>query len=217
MVKYFYADHNQSRAVRRAINGLTEQMDESPAEWGINVGAGAMSFHPRILNLDIFDGESINIVHDGGTLPFRDGTLILAICQEVLEHIDDFGSVVEEIHRVLKTGGHFYVQVPFQIGYHSGPKDYWRFTHDGLRYLFENDHWSLCEMNISVGHGTGFYRIAVEFFAVTAAVLSHHLYIPTKGLFSLLLYPFKLADLITRMSPEKHRIPGGYYVIAKKR
>lgn len=217
ILDYFYADHNRNHAVKRAMARTLARLDGTAADWGVNIGAGGMTLHPRVLNLDIFDSATMNIVHDGGTLPFRDESLTLAICQEVLEHVDNFGSLVSDIHRVLKPDGVFYVQVPFQIGYHSGPNDYWRFSHDGLRYLFDNEDWALEEIDISVGHGTGFYRIAVEYFAVTAAALSRYLYLPVKGLFALLLYPVKLADLVTQASPEKHRIPGGYYVIARKR
>lgn len=45
-------------------------------------------------------------------LPFADDTFDKVICSEVLEHIDDYQSVIAEIERVLKPGGHFVASVP---------------------------------------------------------------------------------------------------------
>lgn len=45
-------------------------------------------------------------------LPFEDGTFDVVICSEVLEHIPDYHSVLDEINRVLKPGGTFVATVP---------------------------------------------------------------------------------------------------------
>lgn len=61
-----------------------------------------------------------------------------------------------------------------------------------------------------------FYRIAVEFCAVTISCLSQRFYRPTKALAALILYPVKFFDLLTPYSKEKDRIPGGYLCVARK-
>ena len=45
-------------------------------------------------------------------LPFADLSFDQVICSEVLEHIHDYGAVIQEIHRVLKPGGRAAVSVP---------------------------------------------------------------------------------------------------------
>ena len=48
----------------------------------------------------------------GHTLPFADNSFDHVICSEVLEHIPEYASFLQEIQRVLKPGGLFAVSVP---------------------------------------------------------------------------------------------------------
>ncbi len=49
---------------------------------------------------------------NGLSLPFVDQTFDKIICSEVLEHIPDYKAVLDEINRVLKTGGTLAASVP---------------------------------------------------------------------------------------------------------
>lgn len=49
---------------------------------------------------------------DGRRLPFADASFDRVIAAEVLEHVPDDGSVMAEIHRVLRPGGRAAVTVP---------------------------------------------------------------------------------------------------------
>ena len=69
------------------------------------------------INFEEFDESSSNKscsfgVTDGRKLPFNKNSFDYVICSEVLEHIIDFESVIEEIERVLKPGGIFAASVP---------------------------------------------------------------------------------------------------------
>lgn len=215
VVRYVYAAQNRSRVVRSAIAELVGGLTE--AQWGLNFGAGSTRFHSQILNLDICHGPRSDIVNAGDELPFRDDALDLVISQEVLEHLEDPVLWIQEIHRVLKPNGKFYCQLPFIIGYHPGPADYWRFTKEAYPRLLPDDRWEIERLELSVGHGSGLYRILVEFTAVTASAIHSKLYMPAKGIAALLWAPLRLFDLLTRFSDQRDRIPGGYFCVARKR
>lgn len=212
-VSLIYADQNRSRAVRRSLEKL---LDDLPSDGvAINIGAGTTQYR-NVVNIEIADGPTVHIVGFGPTLPFQDSSVDLAIAQEVLEHVENYNDLVDEVYRVLKPGGRFYCQVPFQIGFHPGPCDYWRFTRQGLEQMFSPPLWQQDSISITLGHGSGFYRIAVEFIAVTASCISQGFYRPSKAIFALTLYPLKWFDYITNLSKERDRIAGGYLCIAKK-
>ncbi len=210
-----YADQNISKSVTEAVNSfLTQQPSDA---MGLNFGAGPTDYGANVINLDVYEGESIDIVNEGLELPFRDASLDFVLTQEVLEHVPDPFFAVREISRVLKPGGMCYCQLPFQIGYHPGPTDYWRFSVQGIKELFSGAGWEVQKVERSLGHGSGMYRISVEFFAVTASCVHSKIYLPAKGAFSLLLWPLKIFDLLTPFSDQADRIPGGYWIIARKK
>ncbi len=84
------------------------------------------------------EGEGV-VKGDIHELPFVDASFDAFICKSVLEHVEDPVKAVSELNRVLKKGGLGYVYVPFLFPYHADKgvyQDFWRFTEDGVRYLF---------------------------------------------------------------------------------
>lgn len=209
-----YATHNDSHAVRRTIAACLRHLDDG--ERGLNVGAGETRLHERVVNLDVTAAATVDCMAKAEQLPFPSGSFSVVITQETLEHVADPWQSMAEIHRVLRPGGTLYCQLPFVIGYHPGPADYWRFSIDGIRTLVESAGFRCDEIGQSVGGGTGMYRIAVEFVATLLSALSRALYIPGKGAAAIVLSPLKLLDPVLARSPQRDRIPGGYFVVARK-
>jgi len=46
----------------------------------------------------------------------------------VLEHIYDDNNAIDELSKILNTGGKIYISTPFLYRYHEAPKDYKRYT-----------------------------------------------------------------------------------------
>jgi 2-polyprenyl-3-methyl-5-hydroxy-6-metoxy-1,4-benzoquinol methylase len=60
------------------------------------------------------------------------------VCTEVLEHTLRPFKAVDEIFRIIKTGGFAFITAPFNFRIHGPLPDCWRFTEHGLRSLFED-------------------------------------------------------------------------------
>lgn len=213
-VRTVYATHNDSRAVRRAIAACLRRLEDGGL--GLNVGAGETRLHDRVINFDMALIPAVQCVGRAEHLPFAADTFKVVFTQETLEHVADPWAAVAEIGRVLEPGGTLYCQLPFVIGYHPGPSDYWRFTKEGIRTLVETAGFRCDEIERSVGGGTGMYRIAVEFLATLLSTVSNALYLPAKGAAAVILSPLKLLDPLLARSPQADRIPGGYFVIATR-
>jgi len=214
-VTYIYADHNNSPGVKKALKPLLQYLND-PGKSGLNIGSGNTHLHPNIKNLDIFPGKYVDIVAHAEDIPCEMESFDIIITQETLEHVKDPCKTMSEIKRLLKKGGKAYIQLPFIIGYHPGPTDFWRFTKEGIIELASKNDLKVLEIGITVGGGSGYYRISVEFFSSLLAIILPFAYKPLKGFFSIVLLPLKLFDIFFKLSKQKDRIPGGYYIIAQK-
>lgn len=214
VVKKIYGDHNDARNVRQALKTLMQKMPEPFT--GLNIGAGQTNVHPSIKNLELEAGVNIDYVGSVLDIPCNDNEFDLVIAQEVLEHVKDPRKAVEEICRVLKPGGHFYLQLPFIIGFHPCPNDYWRFTNEGIQELLEHSNFRISELKMSVGPAVGFYRILVEFLSLCFSLGIPLLYKPMKLITAILCWPIKLLDPLLMKFKEANRIAGGYYIIGQK-
>ena len=77
----------------------------------------------------------VDIAADAEQLPFADAVFQRVECDAVLEHVRDPVRVAGELRRVLAPGGYLHLVTPFCHPFHEYPKDYRRFTLDGLKQL----------------------------------------------------------------------------------
>ena len=70
-------------------------------------------------------------------LPCADGSLDTALLFNVLEHIYKHDRLIADINRSLCSGGKLIGFVPFLVGYHPDPHDYFRYTAEALAKMFE--------------------------------------------------------------------------------
>ena len=89
----------------------------------------------EIMTLDINKGGGVDVVGDAHKLPFPEKSFDLVTLFMVLEHLEDPTKAISEIARVLKPKGLLLLTTVQYWHTHPCPKDYYRFTEDGLRYL----------------------------------------------------------------------------------
>lgn len=214
VTRWFWSTYRDSEPVRRELTSLLAEL--GPVGRGLNVGAGSRTPDSRLINVDREASQVVDCIADAGRLPFAGAAFGLVISQELVEHVADPFGAVREMSRVLAPGGALYLQVPFIIGYHPEPEDYWRFSHAGVRRVIEQAELRCERVEIAYGAGTGAHRIAVEFLAGLTARLAPPAYEWSKGLLAIVLYPLRWLDPWLRHGAQRHRITGGYYGVGRK-
>jgi len=116
------------------IPNPAEPKDFPLGRWNLYIG-GAGRLVPGYVNLDLFAIPGVDVAANAEHLPFPDGTFQRVECDAVLEHVRDPARVMDEIRRVLAPGGYVHLVVPFCHPFHEYPKDFRRFTLDGLKAL----------------------------------------------------------------------------------
>lgn len=79
-------------------------------------------------------------------IPAGDGEFDSAICTAVLEHLEEPDKAIKEAGRVLKQGGCAVYSVPLFWHLHEEPRDFYRYTKYGLKYLFEKNGFEILEL-----------------------------------------------------------------------
>jgi SAM-dependent methyltransferase len=91
----------------------------------LDLGCGRAK-QPGSVGLDRRSLTGVDVVADlEAPLPFGDNSLDAVYSKSVLEHLDNFELVMEELHRTVKPGGEIYLLVP----HFSSPLSFSDFTH----------------------------------------------------------------------------------------
>ena len=74
-----------------------------------------------VTGVDIDPECGADVIHDLDKLPwpFDDGEFDEVICQDVLEHLDDLPSVMQEISRISKDGSTINIRTPHYTSYYA--------------------------------------------------------------------------------------------------
>ncbi|HYX80939.1 MAG TPA: methyltransferase domain-containing protein [Gemmatimonadales bacterium] len=144
---------------------------------------------------------STDVVSDGMTLPFRDGSFQCTVATEVLEYVPRPRAFVAELYRVLGDDGFAVVTVPFVFQEHG---DYWRPTRRALGELF--GEFSAVDI---YAQGNRFHTMMD---LVTTAFSPWPVLYPLRVLSNLLL----LTPTRLRAGTNHSTAPSGFLVIARK-
>lgn len=112
---------------------------ELRAELGIcarvlDVGGGGRRL-PHVVSVERYWPEGSDLLGDGMRMPIRSGSVDLALCQAVLEHVPEPQRLCDEVFRVLRPGGLLWVEAAFMQPVHQEPHHYFNVTRFGLRHL----------------------------------------------------------------------------------
>lgn len=95
-------------------------------------------FHGPYVGLDMQPGPDVDVVASAAAIPFPDAHFDTVVSTEMLEHDPAFWLSLPEMARVLRRGGRLLLTTRgIGFPYHEYPGDYWRFTEDSIKLLFD--------------------------------------------------------------------------------
>jgi SAM-dependent methyltransferase len=135
-----------------------ELADRAPVRI-LDVGCGVKPYYPFFapvasdyIGVDVVENPAAELLGPVEALPVEDGAFDVVLCTQVLEHSDDPDLAIRELRRVVRPGGRVLASTHGVQVYHPSPGDHWRWTHTGLRRLFErNAEWSSLEIEPGAG------------------------------------------------------------------
>jgi SAM-dependent methyltransferase len=198
---------------KRRVQSLVENAGDGAVI--LNIGAGYTDYGPRVINLDIFDSGTTDVIASALELPFSDGCADLVILQGVLEHVEDADATLKECVRALKPGGLFYTEMPFLQPYHESPIDLRRSTRPGLKNLCEP--LIEVESGIHIGPASTMTWILRELLAGALSGGNPALYRRMNSLVGWAVFPLKYADYLLEGLPQFHRIASSCYYVGRKK
>lgn len=182
----------------------------------INVGSGPRRLSPDVKNVDKFNFKGVDIVTDiEEGIPFEDASISGIVCDNVLEHLPHPQKAVQELKRVLRSGGLVYISTPFFYPFHASPSDYTRWTKQGLIELF--DGFEVVEVGVRSGPFSSLSVTLSYLFATIFSFGSNFLYWLLLDLSMLLFFPIKFLDIIFTYWPNAINMASVLYLVVKKK
>ena len=111
-----------------------EPKDFPLGRWNLYIG-GAGRVVAGYVNVDLFAVPEVDAAADAHQLPFPSNLFQRVECDAVLEHVRDPAQVMREVGRVVAPGGYVHLVTPFCHPFQEYPKDFRRFSLDGLKEL----------------------------------------------------------------------------------
>ena len=109
----------------------------------------------------LHDKSNIDLFGTAYDIPVEDGEFDCALCTAVLEHLEEPELALKECWRVLKREGVAIYSVPFIWHLHEEPRDFFRFSKYGIKYLFEKVGFEVIEIKALSGFWVTFGQLLV--------------------------------------------------------
>jgi SAM-dependent methyltransferase len=208
-------------SISEAVESFADRL--SQRELVLDAGAGEGQYcsyfrNARYVGVDLGVGDAawdyrrLDAVCDLNALPFAGGVFGAALNVVTLEHLRDPQLALNELSRVMRTGGELLLVAPHEWEVHQSPHDFFRYTKHGLELLLGRAGFGEIRIE-AVG---GYFRLlarrllnGLQFFAGGARWL---LFIPATAL---LVPPALILPLLDGFDAQKN-FTLGYICTARK-
>ena len=92
------------------------------------------------------DKSNVDIFGTAYEIPQKDESFDCVLSTAVLEHLEEPGKALHEAYRLLKPGGYALYTAPFFWHLHEEPRDFYRYTKFGLKFLFKSAGFEIVEI-----------------------------------------------------------------------
>jgi SAM-dependent methyltransferase len=90
--------------------------------------------------------DHVDVLATATSIPLPDSSFDTALLSELLEHLEEPLDAIREAHRLLRPGGHVIITTPFIWVLHEEPRDFFRYSPYGLRWLLEQAGFDVIEV-----------------------------------------------------------------------
>ena len=99
----------------------------------------------------IHDKTRIDLIGTVYEIPAHDESFDSLLCTDVLEHVEEPAAAIAEAARILKSGGFGIYSVQFFWHIHESPRDFYRYSNFGLKYLFKKNGFEIIAVRALTG------------------------------------------------------------------
>jgi SAM-dependent methyltransferase len=175
------------------------------------IGGAGSAPSKEFINIDLTPFPGVHLVTDIEAMPFADGSVSAIECDAVLEHVAVPSRAVGELARTLRPGGFLHVVVPFCHPFHEYPRDYQRWTLDGLRKLLEG--LEIIDIGIRTGPTATLLAFMLEYVKlISPGPLKKPAYMAV----SWIVWPLRCLDLYLNRKAGAQILANHIYALARK-
>ena len=109
----------------------------------------------------LHDKSNIDLWGTAYKIPVEDEHFDSALCTAVLEHLEEPEAALRECFRILKPGAYAIYSIPFIWHLHEEPRDFYRYSKYGIKYLFEKAGFEITEIKALSGFWVTFGQLFV--------------------------------------------------------
>jgi SAM-dependent methyltransferase len=142
--KMYQMDYLVLDALSKSLKKAIEKHEKTNLEI-LDIGCGSKPYSSffkgktkKYVGIDLTSNEYVDCIAPAESLPFPSETFDVVISTQMLEHVKDPVKVIKEIYRVLRKGGVVFLSTHGIWEKHGSPDDYYRWTDDGLKILFDD-------------------------------------------------------------------------------
>jgi SAM-dependent methyltransferase len=190
-----------------------EPKDYPLGHWNLYVG-GAGAVVPGYVNLDLTATPGVDVLADAECLPFPANVFQRVECDAVLEHVRCPETVIREIERVLAPGGYAHLVTPFCHPFHEYPRDYRRFTLEGLQQLAGSGGLEPVSEGWRTGPTATMLIFTLEYVKLWAPSRTWRAFVHIA--LGWLLFPFRYLDLLFFRSARAGQLGNHCYLWLRK-